>query len=499
VESQCLFNRQIYPAYKTPRHLQAGFAKWCLCAVHDLLVKCAKTEEKNALYRVLNTLPQQERIATTLFYISQYTHADIATFLDLSPDTINNRLRSARRLIKEGLSNMDHLKDQAPSRNNAFKNRISELTKPDAMNTEHYIYGTEVVNGHDAWALFNASASGDLARVQALIDRDPALVHAQYWYQFPLHFAAKEGHANVVQYLLEHGAELGKSRYMYNSWNKLLVEVNLRGHQSVKKLIEATLKDRYNYHSNFDAVRDAIQARDGETVEKLIAEKPELATASDAFGNTGLHWATLTRQTQLIDRFLELGVSIDAKRADGQTPILLSINGDYWYRWNRNLPKEAMNNPWVITGYLLAKDATVTLGVACSLANQTQVETRLKANPQSANTRDEQGASPLYHAVRSNQLKIVEILLKHGADPNQPEHNAPRGRALHEAAAKNNIDIVRMLLEAGANPNGDVDSSGNVLYICKVKHPNNCKDVQELLVSHGAYKPPYDLSDEEPD
>ena len=290
MESQCLFNRQIYPAYKTPRHLQAGFAKWCLCAVHDLLVKCAKTEEKNALYRVLNTLPQQERIATTLFYISQYTHADIATFLDLSPDTINNRLRSARRLIKEGLSNMDHLKDQAPSRNNAFKNRISELTKPDAM-----------------------------------------------------------------------------------------------------------------------------------------------------------------------------------------------------------------NNPWVITGYLLAKDATVTLGVACSLANQTQVETRLKANPQSANTRDEQGASPLYHAVRSNQLKIVEILLKHGADPNQPEHNAPRGRALHEAAAKNNIDIVRMLLEAGANPNGDVDSSGNVLYICKVKHPNNCKDVQELLVSHGAYKPPYDLSDEEPD
>lgn len=459
--------------------------------------KRAKTEEKEALYRVLNTLPQEERVATTLFYISQYTHADIAIFLDLSPDTVNNRLRSARRLIKEGLSNMDHLKDQAPSRNTTFENRISELTKPDSMNTENYIFGPEVINGHDAWALFNAAAVGDLSRVQTLVDRDPALVHAQYWYQFPLHMAAKEGHTDVVQYLIEHGAELGKSRYTYNCWDKLLVEVDRRGHTTVKRLIEATLKKRFNYHPNFETVRDAIQARDCETVEKLISENFELAIASDAFGNTGLHWATLTRQTQLIDRFLELGVSIDAKRADGQTPIMLSINGDYWYRWNKNLPKEAIQNQWVITGYLLAKGAIVTLGIACSLGDQTQVASILKTNPQLANTLDDQGASPLYHAVRSGRSKIVEILLKHGADPSKPEHNAPKGRALHEAAAKNNIDMARLLLNAGANPNGDVDSSGNVLYINRNKNPNNCEAVQALLISHGAYKPPYDLSDDE--
>jgi len=368
---------------------------------------------------------------------------------------------------------------------------------PDSMNTEHYIYGTEVVNGHDAWALFSAAVSGDLARVQTLVDRDPALVNVQYWYQFPLHLAAKEGHTAVVQYLLEHGAELGKSRYMYNSWDKLLAEVNRRGHLAVKELIESTLKQRFNYQPEFDAMRDAIHARQRETVETLLTKKPELATGSDAFGNTGLHWATLTRQTQLIDRFLELGVSIDAKRADGQTPIMLSINGDYWYRWNRNLPKEAMNNQWIITGYLLARGAAVTLGIACAVADQGQVENILKSNNLAANKLDDQGASPLYHAVRSGQLKIVEILLKHGADPNQPEHNAPVGRALHEAASKNNLDMIRMLLEAGANPNGDVDSSGNVLHISRVKSPNNCEEVQELLRAHGGYKAPYDLSDEE--
>ena len=301
----------------------------------------------------------------------------------------------------------------------------------------------------------------------------------------------------MVQYLLEHGAELGKSRFTYNCWNKLLDEVDRRGHSAVKKLIEATLKERFHYDPNFYPLRNAIQARDLEAIEKIIADNPKLATAADAFGNTGIHWATLTRQTQLIDRFLELGVSIDAKRADGQTAVMLSINGDYWYRWNRKLPAEAIQNQWTITGYLLGKGATVTLGVACALGDQERVEAILKTNPQLANTLDDQDASPLYHAVRSGRSKIVEILLKHGANPNQPEHNAPHGHALHEAAAKNNIDMVRMLLEAGANPNGSVDSSGNVLYINKYKNPNNNEDVQELLMSHGAYKPPYDLSDEE--
>ena len=459
--------------------------------------KRAKTEEKNALYRVLNTLPQEKRIATTLFYISQYTHAEIATFLDLSPDTVNNRLRSARRLIKEGLDNMDHLKDQAPSRNNTFENRIAELTQPDSMNTEQYIYGTEVINGHDAWALFNACAAGDLLRVQTLIDRDPALVNAQYWYQFPLHMAAKEGHTDVVQYLLEHGAELGKSRYLYNAWPKLLEELDRRGHQAVKKIIEATLKERYNYHSGFDPVRNAIRSRDPETVEKLIAENPALATASDALGNTGLHWATLTRQTHLIDQFLEWGVPIDAKRSDGQTAIMLSSNGDYWYRWNRDLPQEAMRNQWVITGYLMAKGATITLGLACVLADLEKVNAILKTDPQAAQKLDDQGASPLYHAVRAGSTQIVQRLLDHGADPNQPEHLAPHGRALHEAAAKNNIELVKMLLEAGANPNGDVDSSGNVMHINKVKNPNNYETVEALLITHGARRASYDFSDEE--
>ena len=164
---------------------------------------------------------------------------------------------------------MNELKKQAPSRNEEFADTVARLTRPLSMDAERYIYGTEVVNGHDAWTIFNACEAGDLARVQTLAERDPALVNSQHWYQFPLHMAAREGYTDVVQFLLEHGADLEKSRYLYNSWDKLLSEIERRGHLEVRKLIEAAFKERFNYHPSFNAVREAIKARYGDAFKDL--------------------------------------------------------------------------------------------------------------------------------------------------------------------------------------------------------------------------------------
>ena len=39
--------------------------------------------------------------------------------------------------------------------------------------------------------LFEACAVGDLPRVKTLLAKDPRLVNAQYWYQFPIHMAVR--------------------------------------------------------------------------------------------------------------------------------------------------------------------------------------------------------------------------------------------------------------------------------------------------------------------
>src|SRR4051794_25911288 len=92
------------------------------------------------------------------------------------------------------------------------------MTQPAAMKTKDYVYGVDKVDGNDAWALFEACAAGDVPRVKALLAKDWRLVNAQYWYQFPLHMAVREGHAEIVQILLNQGADPGQSRYTYDSW-----------------------------------------------------------------------------------------------------------------------------------------------------------------------------------------------------------------------------------------------------------------------------------------
>lgn len=455
-------------------------------------------DRRQVVFRALQSLPQEERLATTLFYIADYSHRDIAAFLELSPATVNNRLRSARRRLQEEILIMakNQLHDRAPSRDGDFAQRVARLTRPHAMDTDRYLGGLEAVDGRDAWALFCAAAAGDLARVQALIERDPRLVNAQYWYQFPIHMAVREGHADVVQLLLEGGADPGLSNFMYNSWDSLLGVARLRRHGAVEKLLVRAMAERFGYHPDFEPLRDALRDLDRERVGRLLAGQPHLARAADTFGSGCIHWAVLTGQLDLVDRLLELGAGIDARRADGQTPLLLSVHGDYWYsKWVRARDRvPPPGDRWEATRYLLARGAEYTLSVACVLGDIERVRQILRESPQDARRLDSCHANPLTYAAVEGHTPIVRLLLDSGADPNLPEARSPRGRALFAAAAGNHLETARVLLEAGADPNAGEDSSGVCLTIVVHNHPTGHQAMQQLLREHGAVTPAYAMT-----
>lgn len=59
--------------------------------------------------------------------------------------------------------------------------------------------------------------------------------------------------------------------------------------------------------------------------------------------------------------------------------------------------------------------------------------------------------TPLYFAVRENQVEVAACLLERGADPNLPEEGiAPRGHALYSAVYNGHYEVAKFLLENAA-------------------------------------------------
>ena len=461
------------------------------------LARHDERDQRRQVYRAIGSLADEERPVTVLFYFGRHTHKEIAGFLDLSPDTVNNRLRSARKKLEKGILEMaqDEFRQHAATRNPRFAERVARLTRPEVMDTERYIRGVAPVDGRDAWALFCAAAVGDLQRVRALLDRDPNLVNAQYWYQFPIHMAVREGHADIVQLLLEEGADPGQSYYTYDSWDKLLAVANDREHRATKKLLQTAMAERFGYDERIEPVAEAIRDRDVDLVSTLLADTPHLINSADALGNSPLHWAVLTRQLDVIDGLLALGADIDARRADGRAPVHAAIEGYYWFRSSK-LPEDAIKDPWIVARHLLEHGARFDLSMACMTGDEDRVRDLIDDDPDSARRLDHARCSPLGRAARFEHTRVVRLLLEKGADPSLPEDLAPQGIALHAAASHNDLEMAELLLKHGADPNTHVDSSADCLWIAKHSHPQECAPMLELLRKYGAV-PLLPESDEE--
>jgi len=89
-------------------------------------------ELREKVLAALKSLPVNERVVTTLFYIDGYTQADIGDFLQLPVTTINKRLYTARQRLKESFVETfkDDLRRQRPSRDQSFATKVKASLRP---------------------------------------------------------------------------------------------------------------------------------------------------------------------------------------------------------------------------------------------------------------------------------------------------------------------------------------------------------------------------------
>ena len=83
-------------------------------------------EIKAQVHRAIQGLPEMERQAIALYYMSGYAQKEIAAFLEIPTKTVKSRLFSARKRLRERMVVMvkDNLQEQRPSNDPDFQVKV---------------------------------------------------------------------------------------------------------------------------------------------------------------------------------------------------------------------------------------------------------------------------------------------------------------------------------------------------------------------------------------
>ncbi len=327
---------------------------------------------------------------------------------------------------------------------------------------------TDWIDGESAWNLFKASAAGDLEVIAAILDEDPRLVNAMHWYTQPIHLAARHGHAEATELLLARNADPGLVIFD-STWSSLLEDTRSRGLEDVAEIIECAMGARFGYDPAFMEIAGLIENSDAELVETALNDNPELVDRSDAAGNNGLHLGVINGRKNLVELFLERGLPIDSRRADGKTPLTLSFDTGF----GQHPPDPKLG----ITEHLLMHGANYAITAASYLGDHARVRSILDENPSAAG-RDASLKSPLGYAARAGHEDIARMLLDVGVDGHVVDE------ALFEAVWCKHAGVADILLEYGANPNVELDS-------CGYAAGTDDQAIRDLLVRNGGVTPPY--------
>lgn len=84
-------------------------------------------ERREGVFAAIRELPENERLATALFYVGDYSQNEIATFLEVPVTTVKKRLYQARQKLRERMLVMvrDTLRETRPSRDERFAETVA--------------------------------------------------------------------------------------------------------------------------------------------------------------------------------------------------------------------------------------------------------------------------------------------------------------------------------------------------------------------------------------
>ena len=301
----------------------------------------------------------------------------------------------------------------------------------------------------EVWNMLNASFEGDLSRVQSLVDRSRRLLTCQYDYTSPLHLAVREGHVDLVTFLVERGA-LDPSYRTHPFLDPLLTVAEDRGFDDIKRLLQQALATpeltrEWGDTGAIDFEKDEAQTRFQQLVndkqhaevEAMLKDRPELARDETAFWGEGI----LSMPAKDGDhRMLEILMDHGAR-----CPDISKWGARYYFKHYDTaafLLDHGMNpNHMNWREFTLLHDMAHTGDVP-------KARLLIQHGADVNYIDDEYSSTPLGYAARWGHLEMVRLLLDSGADPNKS--GASWSTPLAWAQKKNQVQVEITLRDSGA-------------------------------------------------
>jgi len=346
-----------------------------------------------------------------------------------------------------------------------------------------------------------AAEGGYLEMARLLLEQggaDVAVSDEGDW--LPLGAAARQGHREVVELLMDAGADLETG---YLGWTPLNVAANSGHVDVVRYLLDKGADMEHRSESGWTPLKSAACNGHTATVTLLLQRGADVRAAADR-GWTALHSAANSGHGDIVQLLIDHGADPALPTMDGWTPLTLAADKGKTDAVRALLCKGAdislaCGNGWTpltlasdsghvdIVKLLLEHGANVMspcnhgwtpLSLAAGADRATVVKLLLEHGANIAATNDA-GWSALLTAADRGHRDVVEALLAHGADVQAHTHSG--WTALHAVAENGDLELAKLLLQAGANPMTGNRSGWTPFHIAA---HNNRADLVQFFMGH---------------
>ncbi|KAK6494429.1 hypothetical protein HHUSO_G1000 [Huso huso] len=276
--------------------------------------------------------------------------------------------------------------------------------------------------------LFEACRNGDVSRVKRLVDTGNVNAKDMAGRKStPLHFAAGFGRKDVVEHLLQNGA---------------------------------------NVHARDDGglipLHNACSFGHAEVVSLLLCQGAD-PNSRDNWNYTPLHEAAIKGKIDVCIVLLQHGADPNIRNTDGKSALDLAdpsakavLTGEYKKdelleaaRSGNEEKLMALLTPLNVNCHASDGRKSTPLHLAAGY-NRVRIVQLLLQHGADVHAKDKGGLVPLHNACSYGHYEVTELLLKHGACVNAMD--LWQFTPLHEAASKNRVEVCSLLLSHGADP-----------------------------------------------